>query len=101
MPKPAARLAVVLVAAIFATAAACAERPAAPGGVAVNDVQSQINSTVVSRVETPGSIEEIQAIVKSAGVAGLAVSITGGRHAMGGQQFGSGTVLIDMSRMNR
>jgi FAD/FMN-containing dehydrogenase len=101
MPERKAPLAVMLVAAIFASAAACAERPAAPAGVAVNDVQSQINSTVVRQVETPGSIEEVQAIVKSAGAAGLAVSITGGRHAMGGQQFGSGTVLIDMSRMDR
>lgn len=101
MPERPARLAAVLVAAIVASAVACAERPAAPAGVAVNDVQSQLNSTVVRQVETPGSIEEIQAIIRSAGAAGLAVSITGGRHAMGGQQFGSGTVLIDMSRMDR
>src|SRR5439155_1153892 len=29
------------------------------------------------------------------------ISITGARHAMGGQQFGEGTILIDMSGMNR
>lgn len=101
MTRQRSPLAVLLAAAIVASGAACAERPAVPAGVTVNDVQSRINSTVVRRVETPGSIEEVQAIVKSAGAAGLAVSITGGRHAMGGQQFGSGTVLIDMSRMDR
>jgi FAD/FMN-containing dehydrogenase len=29
------------------------------------------------------------------------VSVMGGRHAMGGQQFGAGTVLIDMTGLNR
>src|SRR5207245_6644141 len=29
------------------------------------------------------------------------VSIAGGRHAMGGQQFGEGTILLDTSQLNR
>lgn len=73
----------------------------ADAGVVVNDVQSQLNPTEVNRLETPTSIEEIQTIIRRAKSEGLAVSIAGGRHAMGGQQFGQGTILIDMSSMNR
>ena len=86
-------------------AAASGAPPAPPGtdtaGVAVNDVQSRINETRVREVATPATVEDIQAIVRRAKTEGVAVSIAGGRHAMGGQQFGAGTILIDMSRMNR
>jgi len=67
----------------------------------VNDVQSQLNLTEVNRVETPESVRDIQTIIRKAKSKGLAVSITGGRHAMGGQQFGKGTILVDMSSMKR
>ncbi len=70
-------------------------------GEIVNDVQSQLNQTEVSRIETPNSIENIQRIVRSAKSEGRAVSIAAGRHAMGGQQFGKGTVLINMNGMKR
>src|SRR5205807_275111 len=32
---------------------------------------------------------------------GLPVSVSGSRHSMGGQQFGSGMVLLDMRGLNR
>jgi FAD/FMN-containing dehydrogenase len=67
----------------------------------VNDTHSQLNRTEVSRIETPKSITDIQSIVKKAKAEGLSISIAGGRHAMGGQQFGKDTILIDMSGMNR
>ena len=67
----------------------------------VNDIHSQLNATTVDRIEKPKSIEAIQEIIKKAKAQGKSVSITGGRHAMGGQQFGTGTILIDMSSMNR
>ncbi len=86
---------------LAALSIACAGRTAAPAGVPVNDVQSQINATLVHRIDTPTSIPEIQEIIRQAGLEGRPVSIAGGRHAMGGQQFGSGTILIDMSRMTR
>lgn len=98
MPGKWFRLACALVATV---SLACAGGAGSPGGVAVNDIQSQINSTLVHRVDTPASIPEIQEIVRRARSEGRAVSIAGGRHAMGGQQFGSGTILIDMSRMDR
>lgn len=67
----------------------------------VNDVHSQLNRTRVSCVLQPDSIEALQVVVRKARVAGQAISIAGGRHAMGGQQFGTDAVLLDMSRMNR
>jgi FAD/FMN-containing dehydrogenase len=46
-------------------------------------------------------MREIQRVITRARRDGKAVSIAGARHAMGGQQFGSGTVLIDMTAMRR
>lgn len=70
-------------------------------GTLVNDVHSQLNPTRVRGVVRPDTVAQIQATVRGARARGLAVSIAGGRHAMGGQQFGSDTVLIDMRSMNR
>ena len=67
----------------------------------VNDVHSQLNRTTVRRVVSVESIRGLQAAVRSAAAAGFAVSIAGGRHAMGGQQFGAGTVLLDMTSLCR
>ncbi len=70
-------------------------------GTLVNDVHSQLNPTRVHKILSPDSIESLQAAVQTARRDGLAVSIAGGRHAMGGQQFGAGTLLLDMSGMKR
>lgn len=67
----------------------------------VNDVHSQLNRTRVRSIVCPDSIESLQLIVKKARAHKQAISVAGGRHAMGGQQFGTNTVLLDMSRMNR
>ena len=67
----------------------------------VNDIHSQLNSTAVHEIIQPTAVEEIQAAVVAAAAEGRAVSIAAGRHAMGGQQFGEGTVLLDMNRFNR
>jgi len=79
----------------------CAPHVARPSGAVVNDIQSQINSTRVAQVMTPGSVEELQQAIRMARSESKGISIAGGRHAMGGQQFGTDTVLVDMSRMNR
>ncbi|UUZ47883.1 FAD-dependent oxidoreductase [Massilia sp. B-10] len=55
----------------------------------------------VARIVTPRSLPEISAAVRAAGELGLPVAICGGRHAMGGQQFGEGALLLDMRHMNR
>lgn len=65
----------------------------------VNDVHARLNRTLVRRVVEPASTAELQAAVRRARRAGEAVSIAGGRHAMGGQQFGHDTVLIDTTAM--
>ncbi|MDQ1591873.1 MAG: hypothetical protein QOG71_2500 [Pyrinomonadaceae bacterium] len=69
--------------------------------VIVNDVHSQLNETRVGRVVAPDSVEALQALVRRARDAGGAVSVAGGRHAMGAQQFATGGLLVDMRRMNR
>ncbi|MGH9312790.1 MAG: FAD-binding oxidoreductase [Vicinamibacterales bacterium] len=67
----------------------------------VNDVHSQLNATSVEAVLRPRSIEELQGIVLAARERRAKVSVTGGRHSMGGQQFGDATVLVDMTAMDR
>src|SRR6476660_4294081 len=67
----------------------------------VNDVHSQLNETTVNRVVEIESVPRLQEIVRGAALTGQQISIAGGRHAMGGQQFGTGTLLLDMTRMCR
>ena len=73
-----------------------AQSPPAPRGVLVNDIHSQLNETRVLCVERPTSLADLQRLVRTAKKDGRAISIAGGRHAMGGQQFGADTMLIDM-----
>jgi len=72
-----------------------------PDGIEVNDVQSQLNATRVHEIKNPGSIDDIQIALREAQRQGRAVSVAGGRHAMGGQQFGSDTILLDTTRFNQ
>jgi FAD/FMN-containing dehydrogenase len=67
----------------------------------VNDVHSQLNFTRVDKVLQPQSVEEVQRIIRAAKKDHDIISVAGGRHAMGGQQFGTDTVLIDIRKMNR
>lgn len=76
------------------------ERATATGTV-VNDIHSQLNNTRVSSVVYPDSVQATLAAIERARTDGRAISIAGGRHAMGGQQFGTGTILVDTSALNR
>ena len=67
----------------------------------VNDTHSHLNQTIVERTIEVETVAALQHIVRSAAAARLRISIAGGRHAMGGQQFGTGTILLDMSRLCR
>jgi FAD/FMN-containing dehydrogenase len=67
----------------------------------VNDVHSQLNSTQVEAIVKPRTVDEVRAAVYAARSAGKSVSIAGGRHGMGGQQFGDASVLLDMRDLNR
>jgi FAD/FMN-containing dehydrogenase len=69
--------------------------------VILNDVHSRLNATAVSRVVRVGSLSDVQDEVRAARKQGEAVSVSGGRHAMGGQQFGAGTVHLDTSALRR
>jgi FAD/FMN-containing dehydrogenase len=76
--------------------------PLGPGSYAVvNDVHSGLNPTVVARIAAVRSVADIQAAVRQAAAEGRAVSVCGGRHAMGGQQFGTGSVLVDTTGFAR
>ena len=77
---------------------ACVPAPrneSAGDGVWLNDIHSQLNRTRVLGVERPSSVEALADVVRRAAREGRAVSIAGGRHAMGGQQFGADTVHVD------
>jgi FAD/FMN-containing dehydrogenase len=72
-----------------------------PGSFLVNDIHSQLNPTRIVEIAQPGSLEDLQNIVRTARKNRMAISVAGGRHAMGGQQFGTDTVLIDIRKLNR
>jgi FAD/FMN-containing dehydrogenase len=67
-----------------------------PRGVLVDDVHTRMNATRVSRIWMVRSVEDVQRAISAAKQGGMAVSISGARHAAGGQQFGTGTLLLDM-----
>lgn len=67
----------------------------------LNDVHARLNPTVPALQRRPGSLGELRAALLQASRRGLAVSIAGGRHAMGGQQFLQGGLALDMRGMNR
>jgi FAD/FMN-containing dehydrogenase len=67
----------------------------------VNDVHSLLNRAEVARVVEVDSADAVRAAVVEARDAGLPVCIAGGRHAMGGQQFCDGGVLLDTRRLAR
>jgi FAD/FMN-containing dehydrogenase len=72
-------------------------------GVEVNDVHSRLNSTRVIEIVRPNGIDAVRETVLRAGRESAGshrgLAVCGGRHAMGGQQFDSGRLLLDMSEM--
>jgi FAD/FMN-containing dehydrogenase len=70
-------------------------------GPVVNDIHSQLNATRVREVVTIGSASDLQRALRRADTAGQAVSIAGGRHAMGAQQFAEGSMMLDMTSLSR
>ena len=67
----------------------------------VNDAQSRLNPTYVKSILTPRSEEEVRKAILTAAESGDSISMAGGRHSMGGQQFGTGTVHLDLRGMDR
>src|SRR6476660_995715 len=67
----------------------------------VNDVHSQLNRTRVRELLKPRTREELAGIVRSASRKGLPLSVSGGRHTMGGQQFATDSICIDTRALDR
>jgi FAD/FMN-containing dehydrogenase len=67
----------------------------------VNDIHSELNETVVEGVVAVDSLDSIRGAVQTAAESGTAVAVAGGRHAMGGQQFCAGGLLLDTRRLDR
>ncbi len=80
---------------------ACTREKRQATGTLVNDIHSQLNPTQVTDVVFPDTVEAIHQIVRQARRSGRALSIAGGRHSMGGQQFGTDTVLVDTTKLDR
>lgn len=76
-------------------------RMATDGEIVLNDIHSKLNATRMRRIVAPNTLEGLRQAIMAAADAGETVSIAGGRHAMGGQQFLSGGTLLDMRRLNR
>jgi FAD/FMN-containing dehydrogenase len=72
-----------------------------PSEAVVNDVHSQLNATRVSRVIRPLTTSDLRRTILTARSERKSISVAGGRHSMGGQQFGTGTIFVDMTGMNR
>jgi FAD/FMN-containing dehydrogenase len=66
--------------------------------VNVNDIHSQLNDTAVAEIVDVDSLEAIQ---KAVAGSELPIAVCGGRHAMGGQQFCSGGLLLDTRPLQR
>ncbi len=87
-----------------AIAPACAPQIAggiSDGAIAVNDIHSKLNPTMVRAIARPESVEGVEGLVRDAMRHGRSLSIAAGRHAMGGQQFAAGSTLIDMNGLAR
>jgi len=79
-------------------------RPASvvgPARVVVNDVHSRLNRTEVANVVVPDTPAAVADAVARAAASGTPLSVAGGRHAMGGQQFCSGGTLLDIRALDR
>jgi|1186.fasta_scaffold22144_3 FAD/FMN-containing dehydrogenase len=69
--------------------------------VSINDIHSGLNAALVARVSEVSSIEDVARELVRARGEGLSAIAAGGRHAMGGQQFAEGGVVLDTRVFNR
>jgi FAD/FMN-containing dehydrogenase len=70
-------------------------------GMVLNDRHSQLNATAVKRVLRPESLVQLSEFIKAAATRKLHLSIAGGRHAMGGQQFLQNGLMLDTTALDR
>ena len=84
-----------------ATLFALAPRAFAEQEIWVNDVHSQLNRTRVRELLRPHTRNELAEIVNSATRKSLPISVSGCRHSMGGQQFATDSICIDIRDLDR
>lgn len=69
--------------------------------IQVNDVHSRLNATEVSGIVVPRTPDDVRRAVEDSRERGIALAVSGARHAMGGQQFRQAARLLDMREMKR
>jgi FAD/FMN-containing dehydrogenase len=79
----------------------CVQYHAGSAGVLLNDVHSGLNPTKVRDAILVRSLQDIQRVVERAASERNAISVAGGRHAMGAQQFGTDSLHLDTRSFNR
>lgn len=67
----------------------------------VNDIHSQLNQAEIEETLEADSLEAIRAAIARARELGMPLAVCGGRHAMGGQQFCAGGLLLDTRGLSR
>ena len=86
----------------FTIARGAAARPdALRPSLDVNDTHSQLNPTRVAAIVVPATVAELSSVLAATRQSAMPIAIAGGRHSMGGQQFGAGCALIDTRELNR
>ncbi len=83
------------------TAPVAPPQPTSVAPVELNDVHSRLNATVVRELAQPATLGELRQVIARANRENVSLSISGGRHAMGGQQFARDALHIDMSKLAR
>jgi FAD/FMN-containing dehydrogenase len=66
-----------------------------------DDVHSQLNRTRLAAVVRPTTLDALRDVVREARSRGERLSIAGGCHAMGGQQFATGSINVDTTGLTR
>ena len=69
--------------------------------IRVNDTCSRINSTEVAELVDVKTLGDMHATIVRAGREGHPISVSGGGHSSGGQQFVTGALHVDMLSVNR
>src|SRR5690348_7053993 len=87
--------------AALATSAGCRTASSPESPKIVNDVHTQLNPTRVRTITSADSMNRVRQIIRRARREHRGVSIAGGRHAAGGQQFATDSELIDTRELHR
>src|SRR5437899_12554898 len=63
--------------------------------------QCHVNRTRIRELLRPGTRDELAAVLRSASVKGLSISVSGCQHSMGGHQFATDSICIDTRSLGR